>query len=128
MSKLSELVAVEVMGAKVITTIDPVPDGIYVRNGAVYYGNDAGRNRCERFTPDTNIADAWRVVEKCVRFTPELFYGEGQWTCFMHNLEVDDSFPLSCRDENVCVAICLAALRACGVDEQRIAAAKGGGE
>ena len=122
MSKLSELVAVEVMGAKVITTIDPVPDGIYVRNGAVYYGNDAGRNRCERFTPDTNIADAWRVVEKMrrersmIRCEVRGYGTQGLWEAtFGAGNAVNESAPL---------AICLAALRACGVDEQRIEQAR----
>lgn len=114
---LSELVAVEVMGAKVITTIDPVPDGIYIRNGAVYYGNDAGRNRCERFTPDTNISDAIRVAD---RFTDyEIAKGGESYTVTISGVFV-------ATEKTKELAICLAALRACGVSEDRIEQARKG--
>ena len=125
MVKLRELVAVEVMGAKVITTIDPVPDGIYVRNGAVYYGNDADRLRCERFVPDKNIADAWRVVEKmktqCFRCSIEDFGNR-----YRVNFSYQEAWKHQNSEEGLDVPqlICLAALRACGVSEDRIEQAR----
>ena len=124
MSKLSELVAVRVMGAKVIGTLDPVPDGFYVRNGAVCYGND-GPNRCWWFRPDEEIADAWRVVEKMRekgwRFVLE-DVGNSIQRCEFWKEEDDDTqawFEFQeCGKEPL--AICIAALRACGVSEGEI--------
>jgi len=121
-SKLSELVAVRVMGANVIDTIDPVPKGFYVRNHAAYYGDDAGRNRCECFMPATSIADAWRVVEKIredrsmIRCEVRGYGTQGLWEAvFGAGNAINGSAPL---------AICLAALRACGVSEGEITQAR----
>jgi len=133
MSNLSELVAVRVMGAKVIDTIDPVPKGFYVRNHAAYYGDDAGRNRCECFMPATSIADAWRVVEK-MRADGFLFSFDGYPYCGHHESmakfcsSLDNEVKTEGEEWQVYgkepLAICLAALRACGVSEEDITQAR----
>lgn len=117
MSKLSELVAVRVMGAKVIDTIDPVPKGFYVRNHAAYYGDDAGRNRCECFMPATSIADAWRVNH-------EMRHKDA-------NTRLRYSAAMSARglwwdrtEHQLCDMIVTSALRACGVSEEDITQAR----
>ena len=114
---LRELVAVEVMGAKVIGTLDPVPDGFYVRNGAVCYGNDAEK-RCCFFRPDTDIADAWRVVEKMQMFAAGSFERERFEYAFA-GLRLDTA-----SSQQAASAICIIALRACGVSEDRIEQAR----
>jgi hypothetical protein len=132
MSKLSELVAVRVMGAKVIDTIDPVPKGFYVRNHAAYYGDDAGRNRCECFMPATSIADAWRVVEK-MRADGWLFTMQDAGTLSRDTVVWFQKAPDGMIEaEGVASGkigtepelICVAALRACGVSEDEITQAR----
>jgi hypothetical protein len=114
-SKLSELVAVRVMGAKVIDTIDPVPKGFYVRNHAAYYGDDAGLNRCECFMPATSIADAMRVADQFTDY--EIAKGGESYT-------VTISGFLTATEKTKELAICIAALRACGVPEREIEEAR----
>ena len=106
MGNLSELVAARVMGAKVIDTIDPVPKGFYVRNHAAYYGDDAGRNRCECFMPATSIADAMRVADQFTDY--EIAKGGESYT-----VTISGAFVATEKTKEL--AICLAALRACGV-------------
>lgn len=99
--------------------------------GDVYRSGDTTHAHTDHWHPDTNIADAWRVVEEMrergfrmetrdanmptrmfVRFSPML---------------TDSSEVLWALDGdgwNDATAICLAALRACGVDEQRIEQAR----
>ena len=123
---LSEMVAVEVMGARAITTLDAVPpNGFYTRNGAVYYGNDADRLRCERFVPDKNIADAWRVVEK-MRLSGFRCSIEDFGNRYRVNFSAGIGWNWKNNEEGESVPqlICLAALRACGVSDERIEKAR----
>ena len=132
MSKLSELVAVRVMGAPVIDTLDPVPKGFYVRNHAAYYGDDAGRNRCECFMPDTSIADAMRVVEKMRELGWYLTIadkgGEFELTTVWFREVPEGTFEAegsaAGRVGTEPELICLAALRAVGVPEREIEEAR----
>lgn len=62
-SQLNELAAVRVMGAVTIGLKEPRPLGYYVREGErCYYGMTEHTSR--NFSPATDIADAWRLVEK----------------------------------------------------------------
>lgn len=131
---LNELVAVEVMGAVTIDTLDNCPNGFYVRNHAAYYGNDAGRNRCCAFMPTTSIADAWEVVEKMkergtkdqpVEFTLVTPYrpkNSDQTMPFWARFRIN-GIDGKAKGDDPARTVCLAALRAVGVSEERIAQA-----
>jgi hypothetical protein len=70
------------------------------------------------FSPSTNIADAWLVVNKLIMdgWEPHIEYEvnrTGVWeVCFGH-MAYDAHYHIS---KDVCEAICLAALKACGVE------------
>jgi hypothetical protein len=123
MSNLSELVAVRVMGAKVISTLDHAPDGFYVRNGVACYGRDEDKRRYEWFCPDTSIADAWRVVEKMKHNCMVLYPHEHEDGAYV-TAKTNNWDDVRAREETMPLAICIAALRACGVSEGEITQAK----
>lgn len=111
MSKLSELVAVRVMGW-----------AVHCRNTAHYVlaseQNDtyrAPQAMVSEFRPDTSIADAILVAD---RFTDyEIAKGGESYT-------VTISGFLTATEKTKELAICLAALRACGVSEGEITQAR----
>lgn len=73
----------------------------------------------------TDIAAAWRVVEKIKNITPEC---EIVWDCTMKYWEVtweytEDRYARFASAETAPLAICIAALRAVGVSQDEIDAA-----
>ena len=78
------------------------------------------------WNPDTNIADAWRVVEKvggtfdCGSPYVFIYQQAPAWARFGGNLAEPSGA------NTIPEAICLAALRACGVSDDRIEKARKG--
>lgn len=112
MSNLSKLVAVRVMGWNQ-SRIGPVKCWVV--------GDDVEEIS---FDPDSSIADAWRVVEKVgTPFDCGSPYRRGDvrepaWARFGGNMA--EPSPAS----TIPRAICIAALRACGVPESEIEEAR----
>ena len=73
--------------------------------------------RCPRYS--TSIADSWKIVQTFIYSTVE-YAGQGIWTVSMSN----DAARKPAFAKNAPLAICLAALRAVGVDEEAITAAQ----
>ena len=127
---LRELVAVEVMGYK----HEPVrvlgsTETVMVYRDAPQWPKDGYHNATELVSRwsmppafDEDITDAWRVVEKMRANRPVSrhevrAYGTGeQWEAVFATGTAISHSP--------CIAICLAALRACGVSEDRIEKAR----
>lgn len=70
--------------------------------------------RSSNFRPSTNIADAWKVLEKLIQLGAEINVGfYKQWDCSI-------DYPIGCnwlvQAETAPLAICLAALKALGVE------------
>ena len=132
MSKISELVAVEVMGYK----HEPVrvvgsTETVMVYRDAPQWPKDGYHNATELVSRwsmppafDEDITDAWRVVEKMRekgwKFAMEDTHYEGVFVRFRKG---NESYTSSTFDGDR-FAICLAALRACGVSEDRIEQAR----
>jgi len=126
---LNELVAVEVMGAPVIRITDPVPAGMYVIDGVAWQGGGKTGKHFTPFYPSTSIADAWEVVEK-MRAGGWLFKlddnGKDRLCTAAWFHKCKDGFCIDAEGvaygliKNEAKLICLAALRAVGVSEERI--------
>lgn len=135
---LSELVAVEVMGWK----HEPVrvlgsTETVMVYRDAPQWPKDGYHNATELVSRwsmppafDEDITDAWRVVENLrarktdngARWRVAVTGAGDKWT-----IDVEDwkaRIDVSACNDDVCIAICLAALRACGVSEERIEKAR----
>jgi hypothetical protein len=106
--KLDALVAEKVMGwkDKVLTTED---EGIAIIESF---------DNIFKFSPSTNIADAWKVVEKIQeKFWIKLVgYGEG-FICTLTG-KGDNTLKTAVDETTAPLAICLAALEAVGYDIQ----------
>lgn len=116
MSKLSELVAVRVMGwtKERKGGWDAWWDYesiVKVRKCLAHYWN-----------PDTSIADAWRVVDECKDCQPEVctYLPQGHM-CIMW---LDDGRGVSATEETPELAIVVCALRVKGVPESEIEEAR----
>lgn len=59
----------------------------------------------------TDIAAAWEVVEKMQDRGIAIYFEDGVW-----EVDVDENFTVSARDDSAQKAICLAALKAVGVE------------
>ena len=124
MSKISELVAVEVMGWSVNKERSPYRWSVPLSDP--YFREFDGIQAIPSLMPsfDTNITDAWRVVEKMRekgwKFAMEDTHYEGVFVRFRKG---NESYTSSTFDGDR-FAICLAALRACGVSEDRIEQAR----
>jgi hypothetical protein len=135
MCRLNELVAVRVMLATTINTLDKVPNGFYVRNRAAYYGDDAGRDRCKAFLPTTSIDDAWWVVEKVREHRMVIEPHEIPGKVYVLASQIikgnppteGGDYPLVFASEDTApMAITICALRAVGVPEAEIEEARNG--
>ena len=104
LKKIDALVAEHVMGFK------PYKEGYKDENGFEFYQENV-RFRYPKYS--TNIADAWEILEKLrldkkYSYNIELYLYDDACECVVGNLsEMDTSMPK---------AICLAALKAKGVD------------
>ena len=111
---LSELVAVEVMGWHTI------------EGGWGKWYDSQGHHvvlPCY-WQPDTNIADAWRVVEKMHDYCPEIESNVREGVrCTMW---IQPDVSVYAVEDTAPRAIVVCALRACGVSEDRIEQARKG--
>jgi len=135
-SKLSELVAVRVMGWELVTEFPRMSrsDGrTLFFEGRQYKVEDDDGQVSRSFRPDTSIADAWRVVEKMRadgwRFALEDNKSYSHMAEFWKNPEdpdykETDGWQDWQKHGQEPLAICLAALRACGVPEREIEEAR----
>ena len=123
-NKLDSLVAERVMGWPVIDFAANAPKGGYIRLSCCYRGTDHPTDRCGIWQPSTDIKAAWEVVEKMGR---DGFTANVQWKGAGRGYEYTAEVSYT---KSICtvghatgeapIAICLAALRACGVTEQDI--------
>lgn len=113
MQNINELVATHVMGWRKETVANisellPFYD-VWVEGETKYV-------RVENFNPSTNIADAWEVVEKLSQFDQKylVWHNESKVWCFVF---AGGTFLRYSADAKTApLAICLAALKAVGVD------------
>ena len=110
-SKLNELAAVRVMGWR-------VTEGAWVK----WYSSDDGRKtHSPDWNPATDIADAWRLVEKVAATNPNGCWQltrrfDGVWRCEFF----DGKLRVAAHNKTAPLAITLAALRAVGVEESEL--------
>lgn len=128
---LSELVAVEVMGYK----HEPVrvlgsTETVMVYRDAPQWPKDGYHNATELVSRwsmppafDEDITDAWRVVEKMRHNCMVLYPHEHEDGAYV-TAKTNNWDDVRAREETMPLAICLAALRACGVSEDRIEQAR----
>lgn len=107
--EIDRLVAEKVMGWEVPYEYDDI--------GIMAYTNEKGTFA---FSPTTKIADAWQVVEKFQKddWCIEVYNENEEWCVELtkyNEFMLDDIF-YTANAEDASLAICLAVLKACGID------------